>query len=88
MNKKTLLDVEIEFGLMVGYQVVIESKCVIVKNSPKNKYKYSLYSIVEPIPSYIAYINGDDFIEGKLIKESSLENLKALQESRRVICVV
>lgn len=84
MMTKPLLTIENEFDLMVNYQIAIESKSVIITNDLRDKYRYSLYTIVKPFPTYEEYINGNEFDEGTLIKSSSsLDDLTLLQNSRR-----
>jgi len=79
-----ILDVQSEFDLMADYQIVIESKCVVVVNSPKDSFRYSLVTIVEPIPSYIEYLNGHDFEECEIIMNSNnVAQLIALQNTFR-----
>lgn len=80
-----VLDVETEFDLMVKYQVAIETKTVIIKNAPGDAYLYSLVAIDEPFPSYIDYLNGDDFDELVIITVSnSIDYLQSMQDKKRL----
>lgn len=81
---RPVLTVETEFEMMADYQLAIESKSVIVENALEDKHRYSLYSILEPVPTYDEYMNGNEFDEGELLAESNTrDELKVLQETRR-----
>ena len=81
---KYLQNVEKEFDLMVNYQIIKESKSVIVENSVKDKHQYSLCTLLEPYPTYDEYKNGNDFDEDRVIFSSSLlSEIKGIQEERR-----
>lgn len=81
---KPVLTVETEFELMADYQMSIESKTVIVMNSLQDKFRYSLYSISEPFPTYDEYMNGNDFDEDELIESSNNpDDLRVIQKARR-----
>lgn len=85
MNKP-VLNVEQELDLMIEYQNALESKSVIVKNSPRDEFRFSLFEIVEPYPTYNEYLHGNEFDEGQLIKHSaSKEEMKKLQAKRKVL---
>jgi hypothetical protein len=74
------LNVDEEFELMVNYQVSIETSSIVVRNDHRDKYDYTLYSIVEPYPSYEDYLNGNDFDYGKVLYESNnLDSIMRLQ---------
>lgn len=82
--KKPQLNPELEFELMADYQVVIESKSVVVENSERDQYRYSLYNVSEPFPTYEEYCHGNEFDEAKVIANSNnLNELKSLQQQRR-----
>jgi hypothetical protein len=75
-----VLNVEVEFDLMANYQTIIENKSVIIENSDKDEFKYSLFKVKKPYPTYEEYLNGNEFEEGKLIKHSSsIDELQSLQ---------
>jgi hypothetical protein len=74
------MNIDQEFELMVNYQVSIESNSIVVRNDHKDKYDYTLYSIVKPYPSYEDYLNGNDFEYGKVLYESN--NLDSILESQ------
>lgn len=83
------LQVETKFDIMANYQTAIESKSVIVKNSPTDQYQYSLYMIVEPFPTFEEYINGNEFDEGELLEHSSnVSYLNHQQDVRRILLPV
>jgi aspartate carbamoyltransferase catalytic subunit len=81
---KSQLDVDSEFELMVKYSRTIESKSVLVEHSLKDVFPYGLYNVVQPYPTYEEFQNGNDFIEGDLIRESSdIVLLEQIQDERR-----
>jgi hypothetical protein len=81
---RPVLTVETEFEMMADYQLTIESKSVIVENALEDKFRYSLYSIHEPVPTYDEYMNGNDFDEDQLLSESNTrEELNIVQEGRK-----
>lgn len=80
-----ILTIDREFDLMVKYQLAIETTSVIIKNAPSDAYTYSLIRIEEPFPSYIDYLNGNDFNELDVITASdSMDYLLSLQDSKRL----
>lgn len=86
MKKKPVLDVQSQFDLMVKFQTAIESKSVIVQNSPKCKFAFSLYEISAPYPTFEEYLEGNDFNEGDPINHSSdIVQLEHSQAVRRNI---
>lgn len=81
---RPVIAVDTEFEIMADYQLAIESKSVIVENALEDPYRYSLYSIAEPYPTYDEYMNGNDFDEAELIAESNTsDDLKLLQGEKR-----
>ena len=81
---RPVLTVDTEFEIMADYQLAIESKSVIVENALEDTHRYSLYSIMDNVPSYDDYMNGNEFDEDELLAEANTkEELKILQEGRR-----
>lgn len=81
---RPVLTVDTEFEIMADYQLAIESKSVIVENALEDPFRYSLYSILEPVPTYDEYMNGNEFEEDELLAESNTkEELLVLQKGRR-----
>lgn len=80
------LQVETKFDIMANYQIAIESKSVIIENSPTDEHRYSLYNIVKPYPTFEEYINGYEFDEGEIIDHSSdISYLNHQQDIRRIL---
>src|SRR6478609_2120527 len=78
------LAIETEFELMADYQTAIESKSVIVENALEDPFRYSLYAISEPFPTYEEYMNGNDFDEEELLAESNTrDELQIVQNERK-----
>ncbi len=80
------LNTDKKFDIMADYQLAIETKSILIENSPTDKYKYSLYEVVEPYPSFDEYINGNGFIENNLLGHScDIIVLCAMQNNRRIL---
>lgn len=78
------LNVETEFDIMANYQTAVESKSIIIENSPKDRFRYSLIQIIEPIPTYKEYLNGNDFDEQDIIMQANnIDQLINQQNIRR-----
>lgn len=83
---RPMIAVETEFDLMADFQLAIESKSVIVENALNDKFRYSLYSITDQMPTYDDYMNGNEFEEDELIATSNTkEELILLQQERRTL---
>jgi len=83
---KPVIAIETEFELMADFQLAIESKSVIVENALDDKFRYSLYSITDDLPTYDEYMNGNDFEEDELIATAnSKDELVLLQRERRTL---
>jgi len=83
---RPVIAIETEFELMADFQLSIESKSVIVENALNDKFRYSLYSITDQMPSYDDYMNGNEFEEDELIATSnSKDELKLQQQKRRTL---
>jgi hypothetical protein len=81
---RPVISVDTEFDMMADYQLAIESKSVIIENALEDDHRYSLYSILEPVPTYDEYMNGNEFEEDELLAESNTkEELLVLQKGRR-----
>lgn len=81
---RPILELNVELDLMVQYTTIIKSRSVIVQNAPNDPDRYTLYEICEPYPSYEEYMNGNEFDEGLLIRNSPSLNLLKLVQSKRV----
>lgn len=83
------LDVESEFELMVRYSTTLQSLSHLIAHAPEDQNTHGLYEIVEPYPTYEEYKEGNDFVEGDLIEQSSdIVRLTNLQNSRRLAATV
>jgi hypothetical protein len=81
---KQQLDVDSEIDLMIKYHRTIESKSVLIEHSVDDAFRYGLYNVVAPYPTYEEFREGNDFTEGELIRESSdIVQLEAIQSSRK-----
>jgi len=58
---------EQEFDLLCNYGVVVASRSIVVENDERDKYRYSLYKVLEPFPTFDEYVRGEEFDEGELI---------------------
>lgn len=80
---RPVIAVETEFELMADYQLSIESKSVIIENSLDDKFRYSLYSITQDVPTYNEYMNGNEFEEDELLATSNSKDELRLQQQKR-----
>lgn len=83
---RPVIAIETEFEMMADFHLTIESKSVIVENALNDKFRYSLYSITDQLPTYDEYMNGNDFEEDELIATAnSKDELVLLQRERRTL---
>lgn len=81
-KKKGCNDNETEFNLLCNYGEIISSHSIVVQNDDRDKFKYSLYKVLEPFPTFDEYVKGEEFDEGDLIANcDSMDEVLAVQNT-------